>query len=42
MHLPPDGFLLLFLQLEQTLTFSLAHTLTFSFLFVKNNLINAY
>jgi hypothetical protein len=50
MHLLPDGFLLLSLQLQQTLTFSFAHTLALgfaytlalSFLFVKNNLINAY
>ena len=50
MHLLPDGFLLLFLQLQQTLAFSFAytlalgfaHTLAFGFLFVKNNLITAY
>ncbi len=50
MHLLPYGFLLLYLQLQQTqafnftqpFTLSLENTLTFSFLFVKNNLINAY
>ena len=42
MYLLPYGLLLFFLQLEQTLTFGLAHTFTLSFLFVKNNLINAY
>ena len=41
MHLLPDGLLLLSLQLKQTLAFNFAHTLAFSFLFVKNNLINA-
>jgi hypothetical protein len=42
MHLLPYGLLLLSLQLEQTLAFGLARTLALSFLFVKNNLINAY